>query len=101
MGFNEAPAQSWGKRCKAKQQRKSFSIASMRPQRKAGENPAGIPTARKFERASMRPQRKAGENLRLGRARDIHARASMRPQRKAGENFKYIDWTDRRFHRLQ
>ena len=60
--------------------------ASMRPQRNAGENQAGLKGGILLPLASMRPQRNAGENLPPPPRYAQVPIASMRPQRNAGEN---------------
>ena len=66
-------------------------IASMRPQRNAGENAKFINLILSMPFASMRPQRNAGENLLRVPRRGPISRASMRPQRNAGENTAAVD----------
>ncbi len=61
-------------------------LASMRPQRNAGENRIHLPFPWQVLQASMRPQRNAGENLPVAVTLALREFASMRPQRNAGEN---------------
>ena len=69
--FNEAPAQSWGKRKICSEATHLVMVASMRPQRKAGENQERVIRAKVGTSASMRPQRKAGENTEFSCAKEI------------------------------
>ena len=85
--FNEAPAKCRGKHVAIHHFGQGGELASMRPQRNAGENRQAVPVQPVRRRASMRPQRNAGENRcppLVERTDDV---ASMRPQRNAGENF--------------
>ncbi len=83
--FNEAPAKCRGKPTMPTGTLSGY-MASMRPQRNAGEN--NFPCHRKsvVESASMRPQRNAGENAPITSRIASERGASMRPQRNAGEN---------------
>ncbi len=110
--FNEAPAKCRGKPPLPAELTARTRIASMRPQRNAGENGPYFERPSGDVFASMRPQRNAGENLALDYSdvdlnpgfneapakcrgkRPLQARslgtahgASMRPQRNAGENY--------------